>query len=109
MTYGITPSGQTRSGLEVAALFLRWEPCLFWLIWLVDAADKQDKDMRIPLFSGLSKTGGCPKIHSNIYTLREGFPHFKDGGRLLLTRQCYVTMEIMRSSKPSDYDNTQIM
>lgn len=29
MTYGITPSGQTRSGLEVAALFLRWEPCLF--------------------------------------------------------------------------------
>lgn len=65
MTYGITPSGQTRSGLEVAALFLRWEPCLFWLICLVDAADEQDKRMKIQLFPGSSSTkiGGSPKLH----------------------------------------------
>lgn len=74
MTYGITPSGQTRSGLEVAALFLRWEPCLFWLIWLVDAADEQDKDMKSQLFPGSSKAEGFPKIHLDIYTLREFSP-----------------------------------
>lgn len=87
MTYGITPSGQTRSGLDVAALFLRWEPCLFWLIWLAGAADEQDKQIKIQLLPRSSKDGGYPKTDLDIYTLRDTFPCFK-AGFLLLTRRC---------------------
>lgn len=36
MTYGMMPSGQTRSGLEVAALLTRWSLCLTAALLLLE-------------------------------------------------------------------------
>lgn len=46
-------------------------------MWPVDAADEQDKGMKVQLVPGSSKAAGSPKIHLDISTFRAFSPVLK--------------------------------